>query len=203
MRRSLLRWGVIPHRRMRQRGIEAILRRLERCRRRPQQGLRVPRCIDRRRKLSGKQMRLQLSRPVIELREHEIRAVGQTALGIVFAISLMIQAAERFSQPAQGEDQTKLCSAALDERTKAHPPRKCQALLAFLLHFLEWIPGSETYRVGQQFALGCQIFDREDKPVIALPSLFCKKGAAGPEIDESHSYAVESFARRPAIRFNS
>src|SRR3954463_5117620 len=193
MRRSLLRWGVIPHRRMRQRGIEAILRRLECCRRRPKQRFRVQRCIERRRKFSGEKMRLQLSRPVIELRQYQIGAVGQAAFGIELAISLMIQAAERFSQPAQGADQTKLCSAALDERTETHPPRKCQALLAFLLHFREWIPGSEANRDGQQLALGCQILDREDKPVIAFPSLFCKKGAARPEIDESRLVCCREF----------
>jgi hypothetical protein len=34
----------------------------------------------------------------------------------------------------------------------------------------------------QQLALGCQILDREDEPVIAFPGFFCKKGSAGPEI---------------------
>src|SRR5947209_3554445 len=111
-------------------------------------------------------MRLQLSRPVIELREHQIGALGQAAFGIEFAVSLMIQAAERCSQPAQGEDQTELCSAALDEQAKTHPPRKCQALLAFLLHCREWIPGGEANRDGQQLAFGCQILDREDELVI-------------------------------------
>ena len=63
-------------------------------------------------------MRLQLSRPVIELGEHQIGAVGQAAFSIEFAVSLMIQAPERRSQPAQGEDQTELCSAALDDEAK-------------------------------------------------------------------------------------
>src|SRR3954447_5544397 len=109
---------------MRQRAIESILRRLEHCRRRPKQWFRVQRGVDRRRKVSCEKVRLQLSRPVIELSEHQIGAVGQAAFGIDFAVSLMIQAPESRSQPAQGEYQTELCSAALDAKAETHPPSK-------------------------------------------------------------------------------
>src|SRR5262245_25897471 len=96
----------------------------------------------------------------------------------------MIQAPECRGQPAQGEDQTELCSEALDELAETHTPSKCQAVLAFPLHFREWIPGGEADRDGQELALCCQILDREDELVITFPSLFCKKGSAGPEILE-------------------
>ena len=142
-------------------------------------------------------MRLQLSRPVIELGEHQIGAVGQAAFGIGFAVSLMIQAPERRSQPAQGEDQTELCSAALDAQAETHPPSKCQAVLAFLLHFREGITGGEGNRDSQQLALGCQILDREDELLITFPSLFCKNGSAGPEILERRVVRCREF-RAPA-----
>src|ERR1700676_5002467 len=58
----------------------------------------------------------------------------------------MIQAPERRGQPTQGEDQTELCSAELDDQAETHPPGECQAVLAFLLHFREWVPGREANR---------------------------------------------------------
>ena len=109
----------------------------------------------------------------------------------------MIQAPERCSQPAQGEDQTELCCAALDDQAETHPPSKCQAVLAFLLHFRERIPGGEANRDDQQFAFGCQILDREDELVITFPSLFRKKGSAGPEIFERRVVCCREF-RAPA-----
>ena len=197
MPRSLLRCGVIPNRRMRQRAIESVLRGFEHCCRRPKQRFRVQRGVDRRRKVSGEKVRLQLSRPVIELGEHQIGAVGQATFGAEFAVSIMIQAPELRSQPAQGEDQTELCSTALDDHAEMHPPGRCQAVLAFLLHFREWIPGGEANRDGQQLALGCQILDRKDELVITFPGLFCKKGSARPEILERRVICCREF-RAPA-----
>jgi len=90
-----------------------------------------------------------------------------------------------------------LCSAALDGQAETHPPSKCQAVLAFLLHFREWIPGGEANRDGQQLALGCQILDREDELAITFPSLICKNGSAGPEILERRVICCREF-RAPA-----
>src|SRR5580700_11198027 len=78
-----------------------------------------------------------------------------------------------------------------------HPPGTSQAVLAFLLHFREWIPGGEANRDGQQLALGCQILDRGDELVITFPGLFCKKGSAGPEIPERRVVCCREF-RAPA-----
>src|SRR5690348_17916208 len=80
---------------------------------------------------------------------------------------------------------------------ETHPLSKCQAVLAFLLYSRERIPGGKANSDGQQLAIGYQIFDREDELAITFPSLFCKKGSAGPEILERRLVCCREF-RAPA-----
>ncbi len=91
-------------------------------------------------------MRLQLARPVVELGEHQIGAVRQTTFGVKLAVVLMIQAPERRGQPTQREDQAELRSAELDDKAETYPPGKCETVLAFRLHFGEWVPGRKANR---------------------------------------------------------
>ena len=133
---------------MRQRAIEPILRGLEHCRRRPEQRFR-PRSagVDRRRKVSGEKVRLQLCASSSRTRrtpDWGCRARRRSVSGL--GVFLMIQAAERRSQPTQGEDQAELRSAELDDQAETHPLGKREAVLAFRLHFREWVPCRETNR---------------------------------------------------------
>ena len=91
-------------------------------------------------------MRLQLARPVVELGEHQIGAVRQATFGVKLAVVLMIQAPERRGQPTQSENYAELCSAELDDKAETHSPGEREAVLAFRLHFGEWVPGREANR---------------------------------------------------------
>ena len=57
---------------------------------------------------------------------------------------------------------------------------------------------------GQQFALGQEILDREDKVVVAIPGLVRQQSRVRRwRYLSAEAYAVEIFARLPAMRFNS
>ena len=66
----------------------------------------------------------------------------------------------------------------------------------------EPILGRDQVR-GQQLALGHQILDREDELVVTLPGSSVRRALPALRYLSAESYAVEVFARRPAIRFSS
>jgi len=131
---------------MRQRTIEPVFRGLEHCGGRPEQRFRPLGGVNRRRKIASEEVRLQLARPIVELGERQIGAASQTTFGFELTVVFMIQAPERLGQATQRQDQAELCSTELDHQSETHPPGECEAVLAFGLHFGEWVPRRETNR---------------------------------------------------------